>query len=294
MIKSMTGYGRSVQSNEGYTFTVEMKAVNHRYKELAFRMSKELLAVEEQLKKTVNRYINRGRVDVYITMEKDQQIEEVIAVNENTLLGYLNAIKKIQQDIPEINGDITVKELLTIPDVFSINKQSIDIDLIITTLEKALEQALMELVRFRRIEGEQLAKDCSNRLELIEGLCENISNHADEVLNEYHQKLMKRIQELLKDNVQIDETRLATEVAIYADKSNIDEELTRLKSHVRQFNTYLDEGETVGRKLDFLVQEMNREVNTIGSKSSSTNISNYVVEIKSELEKIREQVQNIE
>jgi uncharacterized protein (TIGR00255 family) len=294
MLKSMTGFGRSVVYGNGYTITVEMKSVNHRYKEIVFRMSKDLLSYEERLKKLINEQIKRGRIDVFVTLEKDASVEESIEINKALLKGYFQAIDNIHSEYPSINGTISIQELLLIPNIITVNKDNLNIDLLSEPLEKAISEALEELTSFRDNEGEQLAIDCINRLELVNKYCDSIQKLTPQLTIDYRNKLTRRLAELLPADLAVDDNRLTTEIALYADKANIDEELTRLYSHIRQFRTILNENESVGRKLDFLMQELNREVNTIGSKSGSVEISNYVVELKSELEKIREQVQNIE
>ena len=294
MLKSMTGFGRTVVNENGYTITVEMKSVNHRYKEIVFRMPKDLLSYEERLKKLINERIKRGRIDVFITLEKDTSVEESVEINRALLNGYLQAISNIHSEYPSINGTISIQELLLIPNIITVNKDNFNIDLLSETLETAISEALEELMSFRDNEGEQLAIDCINRLELVNKYCDIIQKLTPQLTIEYRNKLTRRLAELLPADLTVDDNRLMTEIAIFADKTNIDEELTRLYSHIRQFRTILNESEPVGRKLDFLVQEFNREVNTIGSKSGNVEISNYVVELKSELEKIREQVQNIE
>lgn len=294
MLKSMTGYGRSVESCGGYTFTVEMKAVNHRYKEVVFRMPKDLFQFEERLKKKINEQIQRGRVDIYITMEKEEIVDEMVTVNQNLLNAYMKAMQSIQSNYPQVEGALTASDILRIPDIVSMNKQQLDADSLYNPLENAITVALGELVKFRISEGLEMTKDLKSRLVIVQELCQKVATLAPTVIPEYKDKLLKRVQELVSEDIRIEETRIATEVAIYADKSNIDEELTRLHSHIQQFLTFIHEKDAVGRKLDFLVQEMNREVNTIGSKSNHIDISKNVVELKSELEKIREQVQNIE
>lgn len=290
----MTGYGRSVESGRGYTFTVEMKAVNHRYKEVVFRMPKDLFQFEERLKKKINEQIQRGRVDIYITMEKEDTVDEMVTVNQNLLDAYMKAMQSIQSNYPQVEGALTASDILRIPDIITMNKQHMDTDSLFNPLENTITLALSELVKFRISEGLQMTKDLQSRLLFVQELCKNVATIAPAVFPEYKDKLIKRVQELVSEDIRIEESRIATEVAIYADKSNIDEELTRLHSHIQQFLTFIHEKDAVGRKLDFLVQEMNREVNTIGSKSNHTDISRTVVELKSELEKIREQVQNIE
>ncbi len=294
MATSMTGYGRSVQTADGYTFTVEIKAVNHRYKEIIFRMPKELLFHEEHLKKLVSERVKRGRVEIYITMEKSASVEETVAINYNVLNAYLHAMETIRREYPAVQGSVTVADIMKLPDVFMRDQRQLAIEESVQMLEAAVEEALQELVNFRATEGEQLAKDCRIRLQSVQESLQSIEELADEVVVEYREKLAKRLEDILSETAFLDAGRLTAEVAIYADRASIAEELTRMQSHVQQFYMFLESQEPIGRKLDFLVQEMNREINTIGSKSSSIVISKYVVELKSELEKIREQVQNIE
>ncbi len=294
MLKSMTGYGRAVVSDNGYTFTVEMKAVNHRYREINCRMPKELFPYEEAMKKIIGEQIKRGRVDVYITIDRDTFVKDEISINHQLLEQYIHAVVEIQKQYIDVKGELTVSDILAQQDIIVKSQHSFDIDVLQELLFQGLEQALAELMRFRSQEGAQLGQDCNQRLRIIESYCNQIQQLSHAVVDEYSDRLTKRITEMLADNVEIDNNRIAAEVVIYAERSSIVEELVRLQSHTKQFVQFLGDGDAIGRKLDFLVQEMNREVNTIGSKSSHIEISKYVVELKSELEKIREQVQNIE
>ncbi len=296
-MRSMTGYGRSEVANEGYIVTVEMKSINNRYKEIVFRMPKALFLFEDKYKNIIGERFKRGRLDVYVTIEKDALLPEIVEVNKQLLAGYLTSIKAIQDQYDYVEKkELSIGDLLRLPNLFEVNRDEKNVEIISQLTERAVINALDELMIFREQEGGQLVKDCLDRVALIEKYCQKIKELAPNMLGEYRDRLEKRIRELLDQNMEIDESRLVVETALYADKVNIDEELTRLASHIEQFRNFVNDSseEAIGRKLDFLIQEHNREVNTIGSKSNSIEINSIVIEMKSELEKIREQVQNIE
>ncbi|OEH85745.1 YicC family protein [Desulfuribacillus stibiiarsenatis] len=293
MLKSMTGYGRSTQSFLGYSVTVEMKAVNHRYKEVVIRMPRDIISLEEPIKKRIGDRVKRGRVDVFITIEQDKGLQESIQINPDIIAAYIIAAKKIAEEHPDVKNDLSILDIMRLPDAVSVKKFEISVDEFAEPLGLLVEQALVELLEFRKNEGISLEQDFQNRLAVTEEYVSSIETTILSSITEYTDKLRKRLNELLVD-INIDEDRLALEVVIFADRTNIDEELTRLKSHIYQFRKFLKEEDAIGRKLDFLVQEMNREINTIGSKANHIDLSNYVIEVKSELEKIREQVQNVE
>ncbi|MCT4621374.1 MAG: YicC family protein [Marinisporobacter sp.] len=293
MIKSMTGFGRGEGKDNERQFIVEVKSVNHRYNDIVIRMPKRFTYLEDKLKNLVKDYIKRGRVEVYITLENIGDIDTKISVNTLVAEQYIDCLKKIRDEFNVID-DITVSLVSKFSDVIKVEPKEEDEDAIWSCLQNATAKALDLLVKMRMAEGIKLAEDINNRCEYIAEIVEKIENRSPKVVLEYKEKLKDRIHELLEDSVEVDENRLSMEIAVIADKCSITEEIVRLNSHVDQLKKTLQESHTVGRKLDFLIQEMNREINTIGSKSNDLEITNYVVDIKSELEKIREQVQNIE
>lgn len=293
MIKSMTGFGRGEARDNVRQFVVEIKSVNHRYNDIVVRMPKRLSYLEEKVKELVKDEIKRGRVELYISLENIGEGDTDIALNLPLTQKYLNCLRELQNQF-QVTDDISVSLLAKLPDVIKIETAKEDEDQMWLGLKDASLKALKLLMDMRSDEGKKLAEDIENRCAYITDIIKAVEKRAPLVVLEYKEKLRERINELLEDAIQLDETRLNTEVVIYADKCNITEEIVRLNSHIYQLQKALKENQPVGRKLDFLIQEMNREVNTIASKSNDLEIINHVVELKSELEKIREQVQNIE
>lgn len=293
MIKSMTGFGRGEAKDAERQFTVEVKSVNHRYNDMVVRMPKRLNYLEEKLKNLIKRDIKRGRVEVYVSLENVEQSDVNITLNKSLVGQYVKALKSIGDDF-DVVDDISVSLIARFPDVLKVEPKEEDENAIWCCLKEATTEALEMLVKMRITEGKKLAEDIHKRCEYIVSIINRIENEAPKVVLEYKTKLQDRINEILDEAIEVDENRLSMEVALYADKSSIAEEIVRLKSHVYQLEQALKDEQPVGRKLDFLIQEMNRETNTIGSKANDLEITNYVVDIKSELEKIREQVQNIE
>ncbi|TCO78972.1 YicC/YloC family endoribonuclease [Marinisporobacter balticus] len=293
MIKSMTGFGRGEAKDLERQFTVEVKSVNHRYNDIVVRMPKRLTYLEEQLKNIVKGKIKRGRVEIYITFENIGETDAKISVNAPLAKQYVESLKNIREDL-QIIDDISVSLISKFPDVIKVEQKEEDEDATWGCLQEATNKALKMLMEMRMAEGKKLAEDIENRCMYISNIVEHIENKGPQVVLEHKEKLRDRIHELLEDATAIDENRLNMEVALIADKCSITEEIVRLKSHIHQLKKALEENEAIGRKLDFLIQEMNREINTVGSKSNDLEITNYVVDIKSELEKIREQIQNIE
>lgn len=292
MLRSMTGFGRGEAAGEGWLVKVEMKSVNHRYLDLAPRMSRDYGRLEETVRRVVQNRLSRGRVDVSIVVEELEPQERTVKVNMPLLRGYLAALEQIQSELPK-QQDITLDQILDLPGVLEPEDPEIDWEQLTALTEAALDQALDELETMRAQEGAVLQKDILGKLAQIQEIIVLIEKKAPEVVEAYRLRLRERLRELL-DGTSLTEERFLGEVAMFAERSAIDEEIVRLKSHIKQFEKTLESDEPVGRKLDFLLQEMNREVNTIGSKSSSIDIAGAVVEIKSVLEKIREQIQNIE
>lgn len=293
MIKSMTGFGRGEYCNEDYSCSVEIKTLNHRYNDIFIKMPKHIYFLEEKIKKVVKTSIGRGRVEIYINLEYLGERDVDIKTDVSLAKSYFNALDNLNKNLG-IQDEITLAHILAEDDIIKIDKKELDEEEIWTGLKEALNFALKETVNMRIQEGRELFKDIKSNLLIVKEKTKKIEERSPIVIEEYKEKLKERAEELLKGEYELDEERLANEVVFFADKSNINEEVIRLYSHINQFFESLKEKEPVGRKLDFLIQEMNREVNTIGSKANDMEISKNVVEIKSELEKIREQIQNVE
>jgi uncharacterized protein (TIGR00255 family) len=293
MIKSMTGYGRGECSTERMSFIVEIKSVNHRYNEVMVRMPREWLFVEEQIKKAVVQHVKRGRVDVFLTVNRSEIPKKQLHIDWSLADAYTQAGNELQKRY-HIEGELGLKELLSLPDLLQLNEEETDLSSQVPSLLQALGEAIQRLLAMRSEEGRNLHFDITQRLESLDKEVKLISLRAPKVSAEAKARLHQKVKDWLPEGIQPDEGRLLTEVALAAERSDISEEITRFKSHVQQFQHILHLEEPVGRQLDFLVQEMNREVNTIGSKANDLEIAQKVVLLKSELEKIREQVQNIE
>ncbi len=293
MVKSMTGFGRGVAQSEQYKVTVELKSVNNRYLEVAVHAPKLILFLESTIKNQVAQFAERGKVDVFIQLENIGESSQQLKVDKNLACAYVEAISEIQS-AAGLPSKLTVENLLGLPGLFSMEKPEDNLEDIEAVLLAALAEALSGFAAMRRLEGERLAADLLKRRESVCALVQQIDGLSEQVVQDYQAKLFERINELLGDKVAIDEARLANEVAYFADHACINEELVRLVSHLAQLEELLQKDAAVGRKLDFLMQEINREVNTIGSKANYLQINRLVIEAKSELEKIREQIQNIE
>ncbi|MGI6224912.1 MAG: YicC/YloC family endoribonuclease [Peptococcales bacterium] len=291
-MRSMTGYGRGEAEELGKKFTVEIKSVNHRYSEIIIKQPRQYLFLEENIRRMVQKYIQRGRVEIYIKVEDVGLKKPEIKVDKENAIAYYNNLKDLAFNLG-ISPNINIHQLATLPEVIKLEDIEEDLDQIWVAMEKSVKKALEQLLNMRATEGETLKKDLEQRIILLKDLCEKISLRSPRVVDEYREKLHTRIKELL-DETQFDENRFTQEIVYFAEKCSITEELVRLQSHFKQFSHSLNSQESVGRKLDFLVQELNREINTIGSKANDLEISQLVVEMKSEIEKIREQVQNIE
>ncbi|MCX7695558.1 MAG: YicC family protein [Caloramator sp.] len=292
MVKSMTGYGRGYSEMNNRAFTVELKSVNNRYLDINIRYPKHLMSLEDKIRKYISSYISRGKIDVYISQDKFSKDDIEVKLDENIAKAYCDAFKIMSEKL-ELENDITVSRLSKFQDVLSIEKKEEVTEEIWEVLRNALENALNMFIDMRQKEGIKLSEDLIARCDKITEFVGKIEERSDLVVEEYREKIYQRVTEFLK-NVEVDEARLLNEVAFFADKCNITEEIVRLRSHVKQFKESLNLDEPIGKKLDFIVQEMNRETNTIGSKSNDLTITNIVVQIKSEIEKIREQIQNIE
>ncbi len=298
MPRSMTGYGRAQRLEDGRDVLVEIRAVNHRYYEFSARLPRTCLYLEEKLKGFLNGRIGRGKVEVSVTITRPDGKDAQIAVNRSVAEGYVNALRMLNEELGEngrlwLSDDLTLSSLLRLPDVFTVTKEQEDENAVWSVVSAAAAQALDSFVNMRQAEGERLAADLSVKLDGLEAMLRQVESIEPGVAESYRQRLYAKLTELLADT-NIDEQRILTETAIFAEKTAIDEETVRLHSHIAQFRTLLQAEEPIGRKLDFLVQEMNREVNTIGSKAQDLSITRLVVDMKSEIEKIREQIQNIE
>ena len=293
MIRSMTSFGRS-NSEEGKkrVFTVEMKSVNSRYLDVNIRMPKSIISLEEEIRKMISNSLNRGKVDVFINIKNYNEGAGVPKVDINLAQGYLQCLKEIEEKL-NIKNDISVMQIARFPEVITMIEEEDKIDEIWEELKPLISSSLDMMINMRELEGEKLKEDILIKINQIEELVSKVEEFADSIPKVFKQKLEERLKDLL-GNVEVDENRIATEVCILADKATVDEEIIRLNSHINQVRETLKLNEPIGRKLDFIVQEMNRETNTIGSKSSDIKMTNIVIDIKNILEKIREQVQNIE
>ncbi|MDB8804578.1 YicC/YloC family endoribonuclease [Romboutsia sp. 1001216sp1] len=293
MAISMTGFGRGEYKDDNYYFVIECKTINHKYADINIRLPRKISFLEEKARNLIKNYVKRGRVDLYIKLDVlgsedvNLKFDEVLA---SQYVGILNQIKNKF----DLIDDISVMNIAKFPDIIKAEEKEEDEEFLWEMLKKSLEEALSNLKEMRIEEGKKLAEDVIMRCDLLKNYIEEIEKYSYNVVIDYKEKLNTRISEILENPSIIDENRLAQEVAIYADKSSITEEIVRFKSHIEQLKKTIVKDESIGRKIDFLIQEMNRETNTIGSKSSDLNITNLVVEVKSELEKIREQIQNIE
>ena len=292
MIKSMTGFGRAMVDDEKRSFLVEMRGVNHRYLDLNIRMPKSLMPLEDRVRKLISRYIFRGKIDVFITYRNHAKEDTVIRVNENLARGYVDILRGLKDEFSLLD-DLSVSLVSRFPDVVFTEEKEENIEDIWNLLEQAVDEASRKMLEMKIIEGEALKSDMKSKAREIISMVERIKEKDKAVIPQYKERLENRIKELL-ETIPVDESRLALEIALYTDKSSIGEEVTRLLSHMEQLEQFLEEKEAVGRKLDFLAQEMNREANTMASKSVDIEITSIVLLIKNEIEKIREQMQNIE
>lgn len=292
MVRSMTGFGRAKYSEDGLNITVEFKSVNHRYFEFTSRLPKGYMFLDEKLKSFCQQKISRGKLEASVIIEDNS--EGATAVEVNTAYGeaYLAAIKDMSRRY-HIKNDVKMSSLVMNPELFTVKKQALPEEILTEAVLKTAEEAMESFISMREAEGERLKNDVKSRTDFILEKVSFVEERSPETVKAYREKLEQKIKELIGD-AQIDEQRLLTETAIFADKVAVAEETVRLKSHIKQFCSLLEVDEPIGRKLDFIVQEMNREANTIGSKAQDIEIAHTVVDIKSEIEKIREQIQNIE
>lgn len=291
MIVSMTGFGRSKAEKDKYSVTVEIKAVNHRFLEFNIRMPRQLFVIEDRIKKKISEQLTRGRIEVFVTLEGSGNFSSKVNVDWQLLDEYVKSIKAIQEKY-QLDNPISLQDILLREDFVSFDEDHAGNAELEALVLNAIDEAATQLKSMRVIEGNVLASDIHNQLNILSKKVVSLREYAPSVVQLYTNKLRRRMEEFA--NGQIDEARLVNEIAIFADKADINEELTRLHSHIDQFQKIMKLDEPVGRKMDFLLQEMNREVNTIGSKANDSNIAREVVEMKSLLEKMKEQVQNIE
>ena len=292
MIKSMTGYGRAVETINGREFTVELRSVNNRYLDCTVKLPRSLSFAEEAVKQAVKQAVSRGKVDVFITVKSENTDDTKISLNTAVVEGYLSAMRQMVESFG-VRDDISVSVLSRMNDVFTVEKPEVDEEQLKADLMSVLDKTLAGYNAMRSTEGAALDQDLRSRGETILELVAQVEAGNGQTVIDYRTRLENKLKEVLA-NTNIDESRILTEAAIFADKVAVDEETVRLRSHLQQMNTMLSGGGAVGRKLDFLLQEMNREANTIGSKCTDVKLARIVVDIKAELEKIREQTQNIE
>ena len=292
LIKSMTGYGRAVEMVNGREFTVEIRSVNNRYLDCSVRLPRMLSFAEDAVKQAVKASVSRGKVDVFISVRSEGGEEAQISLNTTVLEGYLTAMRCMVAEYG-VSDDISVSALSRLPEVLTVEKPQVDEDQLLTDLMQTVQKALAGYDAMRCTEGEALDRDLRGRGVTILELVSQVEDGNAQTVVDYRARLEAKLREIL-EKTSIDESRILTEAAIFADKVAVDEETVRLRSHLQQMNTMLDSGGAIGRKLDFLLQEMNREANTIGSKCTDVRLARIVVDIKAELEKIREQTQNIE
>ena len=292
MISSMTGFGRATVASDGREITIELKSVNHRYLDLAFRMPRHIGFIEDVLRQLLSEQLSRGHVDIYVNYRNTRMDARTVVIDEALMGAYLTAARKAAAQY-ELKDDISLSTAMRFPDVTDVIEAEEDRDAVAALAREAVLRAVTALKRMRAGEGERLCNDLLNRVTTVESIAAKIDTRAPFVVEEYRTKLSERIASML-GGVEVDRTRLATEVALFADKASINEELVRLASHVTEMRKVLGSDEAAGRRLDFVVQEMNREFNTIGSKANDAEITNLVIAGKGEIEKIREQVQNIE
>lgn len=289
---SMTGYGSAKGSVEGQEITVELKSVNNRYLDCSVRLPRNFLFAEDTVKQAVSAGVSRGKVDVFVSAQASQDSGTVVSVNEELARGYRDAVARIAETLG-LECGLNAFSLARFPDVLTVERRELDKDKAAAALSEITAKAVEEFNAMREREGERLRRDMLGKLGTIEGLVSVVEERSPQTVKEYRERLEARLRDILADR-SLDEQRVITEAAIFADRTAVDEETVRLRSHIAQFRTMLEEGSPIGRKMDFLVQEFNRESNTIGSKCSDASLAKVVVDLKSEIEKIREQLQNVE
>lgn len=291
-MKSMTGFGRAKQIINGREYIIEIKSVNHKYNDINIKLPRNISYIEELVRKQISSKIARGKIDIYITFNNFSVDGKLVTINKELAKLYINQLKELANET-KINNNIEVIDICKFPDILQIQTDEEKEDCIKEELSMCLEEAVHNLNDMKIKEGIKIKEDLLKRMDRVEIMVNNIFEFSTGLIEEYVVKLKERIQDLLHTDI-IDETRIAQETVIYSDKCSIEEELTRLKSHIKQFRDLMELDLAIGKKLDFIIQEMNRETNTIGSKSVKLEITNLVIDIKTELENIREQIQNIE
>ena len=292
MLKSMTGFGRADEILDGRHIIVEIKSVNHKFFEFSTRITRGYTFLEDKLKTFVQSKVSRGKIDMYVHIENIDVDDVEVSVNHSLAAGYINALRELNEKY-NLSGDVTADSLTKFTDIFSVHKAPEDEEKVWNTVKAVAEKAIDSFISMREVEGAKLYDDIVSRADYILSIVEKIEVRSPETVKEYRARLEAKLRELLEDR-NIDDARILTETAIFADKVAVAEETVRLRSHISQLKQFASSEDPIGRKMDFLVQEMNRETNTIGSKCSDSDIAYMVVDIKAEIEKIREQVQNIE
>lgn len=292
MLKSMTGFGRAVEEIDGYVITVEIKSVNHRYFDFSSRIPRQYGFLDDKLKSYINSKVSRGKVECYVSVEALDTEDAAVVINKTLASAYVKALKELSEEY-SLNEDFGTAFVSRLPDVFVLKKADEDEEKIWQLVKSVTDEAIEKFIQMRAVEGSKMKEDVASRAEYILDCVSFIEERSPQTVKEYNDKLVERVHEIIGD-VSLDEQRIIQEVAIYADKVAVAEETVRLRSHIAQLKTFLESEEPIGRKMDFLVQEINRETNTIGSKANDVDIARKVVDIKAEVEKIREQIQNIE
>ena len=292
LLKSMTGFGRAEKVIGRYDITVEIKSVNHRFFDLSSHITHGYGFLEDKLKTFLQQYIERGKLDVFVSLEPDEDSGVTVDVNYPLASAYISALRGLSEKFG-LNGDISAADMARYPDILTVTRAPENEDEVWNSVRKVTAEALKSMLEMRKAEGARLKDDLSRRAEKIISIVSEIEKRSPETVTEYKEKLQARLKDMLGD-IKIDEQRILTEAAVFADKVSVTEETVRLRSHIRQFSDMLESDKAIGRKLDFIVQEMNREANTIGSKCVDAKIAHYVVDMKAEIEKVREQIQNIE
>lgn len=292
MLKSMTGFGRAVEEIDGYVITVEIKSVNHRYFDFSSRIPRQYGFLDDKLKSYINSKVSRGKVECYVSVEALDTEDAAVVINKTLASAYVKALKELSEEY-SLKEDFGTAFVSRLPDVFVLKKADEDEEKIWQLVKSVTDEAIEKFIQMRAVEGTKMKEDVASRAEYILDCVSFIEERSPQTVKEYNDKLVERVHEIIGD-VSLDEQRIIQEVAVYADKVAVAEETVRLRSHIAQLKTFLESEEPIGRKMDFLVQEINRETNTIGSKANDVDIARKVVDIKAEVEKIREQIQNIE
>ena len=292
MIYSMTGYGTAKGKIEDLDVTIELKSVNNRYLDTSVRVPRGFVFLEDKIKSTIQSKLSRGKIDVFVTIDSSSSEDLIVRINEPLARGYIEALKSLSEEF-ELSNNVDAVTISRFPDVLSLEKKDMDTDAVSAGIQELTLAAVADFDRMRAIEGEKLQLDLYEKISCIESLLGKIEEEAPKTVEEYQNRLLQKMKDVLEDS-SVDENRIIQEAAIYADHIAINEETVRLHSHIAQLKMMIEQGSPIGRKMDFLIQEFNREANTIGSKCQNSEVAHYVVDMKSEIEKMREQVQNIE